>query len=74
MDISKDSMKDNPVYSEEFIRQNARIDVNENRDNLSNEKIKNTMNRNFIKYLIIGLGFLIFLYVVLFLPLMNMVR
>ncbi|MBU5311108.1 hypothetical protein KQI38_03645 [Tissierella carlieri] len=67
-------IKNDPIYQEETIREKARLDEIERRKKLDGEKKKNEQNKNLIKYLIIGISFLIFLYITVYIPFSNMFK
>ncbi|MCQ4921701.1 hypothetical protein NE686_01270 [Tissierella carlieri] len=67
-------IKNDPIYQEETIREKARLDEIERRKKLDGEKKKNEQNKNLIKYLIIGISFLIFLYITVYTPFSNMFK
>ncbi|CAK7017138.1 hypothetical protein CIW83_21650 [Tissierella sp. P1] len=67
-------IKNDPIYQEETIKEKARLDEIERRKKLDEEKKKSEQNKNLIKYLIIGISFLIFLYITVYIPFSNMFK
>lgn len=68
------NINDNSIYHEETIREKARLDEIERRSLIESEKEKAEKNKNLIKYTIVAIGFLIFLYITIYIPLKNMFK
>lgn len=68
------NIKDYPIYQEEIIREKARLDEIERRELIESEKKKSEDNKNLIKYSIAAIGFLIFLYITIYIPLRNIFK
>ncbi|WP_312907995.1 hypothetical protein [Tissierella praeacuta] len=66
--------KNDTIYQEETIREKARLDEVERRKVIESEKKKNEQNKNLLKYSIIAISFLIFLYITIYIPLSNMLK
>lgn len=65
-------MKGTPVYKEEVLRERARIDTQEKREEELIEERKMDQNRKLLRNIVIGIAALIIIYLLLYKPLYNM--
>jgi hypothetical protein len=72
MNLNENGIKGNPIYKKEVIRYRAKLDGDDKRARIENEKKKKEQRKKLIINLIFGLIIYLMMYFMLLKPLANM--